>query len=178
MQHITSVKELTEILDGVEQQNLSKVMKSIKIRSNEFDPFATWKEQCYTRNCLARTNKYELILLCWDINAKAPIHGHGGENCWVYQIKGTVEEIRFTEESGNLTETNRIVLTPGKLTYMNDQMGYHAISNISNQKSMTLHIYARPIDSCKVFNEHKDCFEVKEMTYHTFKGNEVLGSVV
>jgi cysteine dioxygenase len=178
MNPITSVKELTEILDGIEKEDLSKVMKSINIASTEFDPFATWKEQCYTRNCLARSDKYELILLCWDVNAKAPIHGHGGENCWVYQIKGTVEEIRYIEENGNLIEKKRLKLIPGKLTYMNDQMGYHAISNISDQKSMTLHIYARPIDSCKVFNDHKDCFEIKEMTYHTFKGDEVLSPLV
>ena len=173
MNHIITVEQLTEILDEIELHEHAKIMKRIKIGAYELKPYATWSPQCYTRNCLARSQKYELILLCWDIGAKAPIHGHGGEDCWVYQVQGTVEEIRFEQDAGILKETNRMTLIPGKLTYMNDRMGYHTIGNISNQRAMTLHIYASPIDTCKVYNDKKDCFEIKEMSYHTFKGNEV-----
>ena len=45
----------------------------------------------------------------------------------------------------------------------------HSIENISTQRAMTLHIYASPIDECKVYNDEKDCFEMKEMSYHSFK---------
>lgn len=173
MNHIISVEQLAETLDEINPIEHAKVMKRIKIGANEMKHYVTWSQQGYTRNCLARTEKYELILLCWDIGAKAPIHGHGGEDCWVYQIQGTVEEIRFEQEAGILKEKNRMVLTPGKLTYMNDRMGYHSIGNVSNQRAITLHIYASPIDSCKVYNDQKDCFELKEMSYHTYKGMEV-----
>lgn len=173
MNHINTVKQLTEILDKTAPSQHAKIMKSIQFDAQEIASFATWCKEGYTRNCLARTHQYELILLCWDIGAKAPIHDHGGKNCWVYQIQGTVEEIRYEQAGELLKETNRMVLTPGKLTYMNDRMGYHSIGNISNQRAMTLHIYASPIDSCNVYNDQTDCFEMKEMSYHTFKGEEV-----
>lgn len=173
MNHIITVEKLAEILDDAEPLEHAAIMKKIKIEAPELEHYATWSQHSYTRNCLARTQKYELILLCWDIGAQAPIHGHGGEDCWVYQVQGTVEEIRFKQAAGSLIETNRMVLAPGKLTYMNDRMGYHSIGNISNQRAMTLHIYALPIDTCKVYNDEQDCFEIKEMSYHTFKGNEV-----
>ena len=92
-----------------------KIVKRMKLSANDFKPFSTWIEQGYTRNCLARTEAYELILLCWDVGAKAPIHGHGGKDCWFFQIQGTVEEVRFQEDTETLTETNRIVLVPGKI---------------------------------------------------------------
>lgn len=177
MNHIFTVEQLAENLDDIDPLEHGKIMKRIKISAHELLPYATWSKQGYTRNCLARTETYEVILLCWDINAKTPIHGHGGEDCWVYQVQGTVEEIRLKEHAGTFKETQRIALTPGKLTYMNDQMGYHTIENTSTQRAMTLHIYASPIDSCKVFNNNKDCFEIKEMSYHTFKGNEVESPV-
>lgn len=173
MNHINTVEKLVEILDEIEPNERAKTMKRIQLSAQEIEPYVTWIEQGYTRNCLARTEKYELILLCWDIAAKAPIHGHGGEDCWVYQIQGTVEEVRYEQDAEKLKETNRMTLYPGKLTYMNDRMGFHSIGNISNQRAMTLHIYASPIDTCKVYNNKKDCFEIKEMSYHTFKGNEV-----
>ena len=173
MNPILTVDQLTETLDNADPEDYSKIMKRIRIGANNLDAYKTWTDQCYTRNCLARTDQYELILLCWDIGASAPIHGHGGEDCWVYQIQGTIEEKRYEEDQGCLKVTNQMILTPGKLTYMNDKMGYHSIGNISDQRAMTLHIYTSPIDSCKVYNASKDCFEMKEMSYHTYKGNEV-----
>ena len=173
MNDINTIEQLTEILDKIEPNQRAKTMKRINLQAAELATYATWTENCYTRNCLARTEKYELILLCWDIGARAPIHGHGGEDCWVYQVEGTVEEVRFQEEGEALRETNRMTRSPGKLTYMNDRMGYHSIGNISNQRALTLHIYASPINRCKVYNDEDDCFEIKEMSYHTFKGNEV-----
>jgi cysteine dioxygenase len=173
MNHITSIEQLTKTLDSSGPLDRAKIMKRIKIEAHELESFTTWSKQGYTRNCLARTKQYELILLCWDIGAKTPIHGHGGEDCWVYQIQGVVKEMRFEQVGKLLKATNQIVLAPGKLTYMNDVMGYHSIENTSNQRAMTLHIYASPIDTCKVYNEKIDCFEIKEMSYHTFKGNEI-----
>lgn len=170
MNSIATIDQLAKILDDIEPQERAKTMKRIAIDATKLAQYATWIKEGYTRNCLARTDQYELILLCWDIGAQAPIHSHGGEDCWVYQILGTVEEVRFEEKNGDLVEKNRMVLTPGKLTYMNDEMGYHTIGNISDQRAMTLHVYASPIDTCKVYNDQKDCFEVKEMSYDTFKG--------
>lgn len=169
MNFINTINALVEILRKVPPAEYAKIMKRIKLKESNLQSYAQWTQQGYTRNCLDRTPTYELILLCWDVGAKTPIHGHGGEDCWVYQAKGTVEEVRFKEEAGKLTEVNRMVLTPGKLTYMHDRMGYHALYNRSNTRAMTLHIYASPIDACKVYNNSKDCFEIKEMSYHTFK---------
>ncbi len=173
MNHIITLEQLTEALDNANPGDYAKIIKNIRISSDDLDRFKTWSTHCYTRNCIARTEKYELILLCWDIGAKAPVHGHGGEECWVYQIQGTVEEKRFEEESDGLKVTNQVVLTPGKLTYMNDRMGYHSIENISDQRALTLHIYTSPIDNCKVYNTEKGCFEMKNLSYHTFHGASI-----
>lgn len=177
MNSIITVEQLTEVLDEIEPHEQAKNMKRLHIAAHELENYATWSSNGYTRNCLARTEKYELILLCWDAYAKTPIHDHGGEDCWVYQVQGTIEEIRFKQEAGMLKETNRMILMPGKLTYMNDSMGYHSLVNLSNQRAMTLHIYTLPIDTCEVYNDQKDCFEIKEMSYHTFKRNEVESPV-
>ena len=74
---------------------IPKIIKNIDIDPVILEPHSTWVAHDYTRNCLARSMKYELILLCWDSNSKTPVHDHGGEDCWVYQILGSVEEIRF-----------------------------------------------------------------------------------
>ena len=172
MSPIRSVEDLVDILNSRPLSEYAKIFKRIRFEKDDLASFSTWEKGDYTRNCLVRTPSYELILLCWDTDAETPIHGHGGKNCWVYQVQGTVEEIRFKEVEGdNLEEDQRILLNPGKLTYMNDRMGYHVLRNHSDQRAMTLHIYAEPIDRCKVYNESKDRFEVQEMSYDTYEEN-------
>ena len=177
MKFINTVEKLIETLNHTSPSEYAKVIKKVRFKKESLIPFSTWTKHGYTRNCLARTDYYELILLCWDVNAKTPVHGHGGEDCWVYQIHGTIEEVRFEEQEDCITEQNRMVLSPGKLTYMHDRMGYHSLRNISHQKAMTLHIYANPIDSCKVYNNDKNCFEMKKMSYHT-SWEEKLESII
>lgn len=166
MQFIESIEDLITALDQSDQSERSGIMKRLKINQDEIENYTTWCKEGYTRNCLARSEEYEVILLCWDKNSETPIHGHDGQDCWVYQVQGDVEEIRYEEnDSGALEESHRMELSEGGLSYMNDEMGYHLIKNISNQRAMTLHVYAAPIDACEVFDTEKEKFEVTEMEY-------------
>ncbi len=168
MDKINTIEGLAQALDRVSESERSQIVSQLDLSPEAFEAFATWAEEGYTRNCVARTDEYELLLLCWDQQAETPIHGHGGQDCWVYQIEGTVEEIRVKEdENGDLQETHRMDLAPGKISYMHDRMGYHQIRNPFRQRAMTLHIYAKPIDACKVFDPKNEQFEVKEMEYDT-----------
>jgi len=164
---IKTIEDLIDTLETASSDRFAQIIQQISITEDSLKHFATWLDEGYTRNCLMRNNDYEIILLCWDKGAKTAIHGHGGENCWVYQVSGTVEEIRYTNINDSIKESERLALNPGRISFMHDRMGYHAIQNISNDKAMTLHIYASPIDRCKVYNDEKDCFEMKTMSYDT-----------
>lgn len=166
MKPIQSIEALTDILDQSEKSERPTIMKNLKIDGEEIQKFSTWSKEGYTRNCLARTEAYEIILLCWDKASETPIHGHGGQDCWVYQVQGDVEELRYERnKAGDLKETQKLELSEGGLSYMNDDMGYHLIRNAGDTRAMTLHIYAAPIDACEVFDEQKEQFEVTEMEY-------------
>ena len=166
---ITSVEELINHLQNEVPANYPKIIKKIGIRREAFESFASWDDRKYTRNCLGRTKDFELVLLCWNKGDITPIHDHSGQKCWVYQIDGNVSEVRFKKEAtGELNETSHLLLTPGRLTYMEDRMGYHALRNETDGRAMTLHLYVEPINSCGVYNEEKEVFESKDLAYDTF----------
>jgi len=166
MQTINSLTEFIEKLDGSEIESFPKLIKKLNIPYSEFEKHATWNKDRYTRNCIARTANYELILLCWNKVQETPIHEHGGQKCWVYQINGEVEEFRYQKDnSGVLIETSKTNLISGNITYMDDRMGYHALKNIRDQRCMTLHIYVLPIDSCEMFCEKQEDFIIKDLEY-------------
>ena len=173
MQKITTIEQLIESFDDADPSEQVSVLKSIEIPTSEFEHYATWNEDGYTRNCIARKDDFEFILLCWSEGAATPIHGHAGQDCWVYQVAGEVRERRYKEADYGFELVNEAVLNPGRITYMHDRMGYHTIENISNSGAMTLHVYANPIDRCKVYNEETSEFEIKEMEYDSIDGELV-----
>lgn len=173
MKELRTLDQLIDTLNNSDTKDFPKILKKVSIPIDQFTSFATWERNDYTRNCLARSEEYELILMCWDAGCLSPIHDHGGEDCWVYQLCGSVEEVRYVSESGELKETHRMELHPGRLAYMHDKMGYHTIGNRSKQRAMSLHLYSSPIDKCKIFNDNKQCFEAKDMTYDTFVGDQI-----
>lgn len=132
----------------------------------EFEKHATWSETCYTRNCIAENEDFELILLCWEKGQITAIHDHGGEECWVYFVDGEFREHIYTEgENGELDIIKTTNTKPGDVAYMIDFMGFHNLENRSKKRSMTLHLYAKPIKNCNVYDSEKNEFINKEMSY-------------
>lgn len=174
MSEINCVEELVELFDQALPEERVGILKRVNIPIETLERYATWKQGGYTRNCIGRRKGFEFILICWDENAITPIHGHDGEDCWVQQISGVVHERRYKESKYGFELTNTTILKGGKLTYMHDRMGYHTLENVSADRAMTLHIYANPIERCKVYNEAKQTFEVVNLEYDSIREAETL----
>ena len=54
---------------------------------------------------------------------------------------------------------------PSDISYMIDSMGFHRLENIHNERSMSLHLYAKPIRNCQLFDENSKTFVSKKMSY-------------
>ena len=165
MNSITTVEQLIESFQDAEPYEQGLILNNVNIPTSEFRQFANWTDGCYTRNCLAKCDEFEFILLCWDGNCQTKIHDHAGQNCWVYQVDGELREVRFEGPEDKLEVYSDETLRKGEVSYMNDQMGYHRIENPNNTRAMTLHIYANPIEQCKVYNEDTSRFEITTMVY-------------
>ncbi|MBL4669206.1 MAG: cysteine dioxygenase family protein [Flavobacteriales bacterium] len=175
MDNITSLNKLIEVLKQSNVKDYVKIAKNMNIPIDDFIKYAHWKESGYARNCIFKTETFELILICWNKADTTAIHGHNNQKCWVYLVDGKMAEIRYQkDEKGNLSECNRIELSPGNLTYMHDSMGYHSIVNSSKEKAMTLHLYMRPIENCVIYDSEKEHFKEKMLSFHTLDGKLVL----
>ena len=171
MDAITSLNGLIETLKQSDARDYVKVAKGMKIPVSDFDKYAHFKGEGYTRNCVVKTTEFELILICWKKNAITPIHCHNEQHCWVYQVDGEMTEIRYQkDDQDNLSESNNMLVTPGMLTYMHDSMGYHLLENHTSENAMTLHLYMKPVESCTAYNNSTNCFEEKELIFHSYEG--------
>lgn len=149
-----------------ERTTYSKIIHALNIPKQAFNPYSTWSEDCYTRNCIFESEKFELILLCWEKGQKTPIHDHGGEECWVKVIDGTLKETIYKKDPPTgLVEVTSNISEQGATSYMIDFMGFHTLENISGHRAMSLHLYAKPIKTCNIFNPDTKAFCSKDLSY-------------
>ncbi|MCT4697769.1 cysteine dioxygenase family protein [Tenacibaculum haliotis] len=163
-----SLDELVTALSEGERTTFNHIIHSVKLPIKTFEDYISWSEECYTRNCIVNNEKFELILLCWEQGQITPIHDHGGEECWVKVIEGEFRETIYKEdEIGGLTFVKSSVSKENAVTYMKDFMGFHSLENLSKKRSMSLHLYAKPIRKCRAFDEKTKTFVDRMLTYCT-----------
>ena len=163
-----NLNELISALSEEERTTYNHIIRSIKLKATAFEKYASWSKECYTRNCIVDQEKFELILICWCEGHSTPIHDHDGEECWVKVIEGEFKETIYKQnEAGELNPVKTAISKPNEVSYMNNFMGFHALENLSNKRSMSLHLYAKPIRKCRVFDEESKTFEYKELDYDT-----------
>ena len=146
------------------------LVKSLVLQKENFDDFCYFNKDKYNRNCIVRTDNYELILLCWNPGQKTPIHCHNSQECWMYIVSGEIkEEIFKLNNQKKLSLIKTTMFNSGKFGFINDDLGLHKISNVSSSQSISLHLYVKPIDNCRCFNEKTGKFEMKKLIYDTQK---------
>ena len=164
---LQGLNDLISALSESERTTYNHIIHSLQLEPNAFEKYANWSKDCYTRNCIADTEKFELILICWCAGHQTSIHDHGGEECWVKVIEGEFKEVVYKKnENDELIAVKSSISKTNQVSYMKDFMGFHSLENISNKKSMSLHLYAKPIRKCTVFDEDSKGFINKEMSYH------------
>lgn len=169
---ITSLEELLEVLPQCTGSDYVGLIKRIELEAKDFSSYQFWSPDHYTRNCIVKTESHELILLCWEEDQGTPIHCHAGEECWVYLLQGGMKEIRYEDQKGTNVPLpiNETVVKERQFSYMSDEMGYHSLKNTHSGRSMSLHLYMNPIDTCQAYNEKTEEFDWKILSYHSKDG--------
>ncbi len=121
---------------------------------SDLEPYVFYSIEYYTRNLIYHSPLYELVLLCWMPGQKTPIHGHEGEKCWMRVIDGSLQVSNYSKASpldgGGLKQDLVAQVPAGSVEgpFFTNQ-----VANITDHKSISLHLYARPFYECDVFEE-------------------------
>jgi cysteine dioxygenase len=80
-------------------------------------------------------------------------------------------ESRFVfDDAGKLVNQGVERLAKNNLNHINDAQGFHSLSNIGQGRAMSLHLYAKPIVKCRVFNTEEKKFEETPLSDYSLKG--------
>lgn len=147
-------------------EDYTSILQKFDFDLIDMSPYKCWSQKRYTRNCIYKDKNFEVLLLCWEAGQQTAIHGHDGEDCWVYLLEGEMKEVFYILDSENcLREERSHHIRPKQLTFMNDKLGFHKLAASNHCKSMSLHIYAKPIESCLYFDHHQNCFIERQLHF-------------
>lgn len=121
----------------------------------------------YTRTLLFKNEQFEILTLHWRANAVSAIHDHGGALCWLSIARGTMGvENYLRTDNGTVSGCASIALegseelAVGSVDYRQDDRHLHRCIARDSQ-TISLHVYARPIERFRTFDERaQKCFEV------------------
>lgn len=144
-----------------------------------------WSDDRYTRNLILRCESFELLLLCWGANQESPIHDHADQNCWMAVMEGELEETHFTlPQVGGVSDTPSApplamgrskLFKVGGVAFIDDSIAYHLIRPVGDVRAVSMHLYANPIDTCRIFCPETGRPENVSLGYHSVRG-ELSGS--
>jgi predicted metal-dependent enzyme (double-stranded beta helix superfamily) len=165
-----NIQKLIQLLSQFSIEDYNTILNGFNFESVDFSFFESWSNKRYTRNCLFKDLNFELILLCWEKGQETAVHGHDGEDCWVYLLEGQMEEVFFLLDDSNcLREVRSQKIQPNQLTFMNDEIGFHKLKNSNSGRSISLHVYAKPIENCVSFDEASRSFVERTLSYDTYQ---------
>ncbi len=125
----------------------------------------------YGRTLLHRCENFEILVLHWQPHSVSAIHDHGGSRCWFAVSQGTMGVENFVRRDSGATPgfakigfEGRELLSGGAIDYRQDDVHLHRCF-AGEDRVVTLHVYARPIDRFHTFDERADRCSDAASTY-------------
>ena len=110
-------------------------------------PFSQWdiekiKKSPEGSHVLVQNELLKVVLIHWHPGKTSNIHGHPAGGGVFKVLYGSIEEWRYTTNaSPKLLATS--TYETGSIGYIDDQMGYHSVSNPFGTSAISLHAYTR-----------------------------------
>ena len=140
------------------------------VQPESLKPYLFFRSSHYTRNLIEKTQLYELLAICWEVGQRSQIHNHRGQSCWMAVPLGKLLVQNYKVTAGNsdggyceLAESNRYWMDSAHPGRVEPEKPIHSVANPLQfgQRSVSIHLYSHPYDSCMVYSlEQKRCFEV------------------
>lgn len=162
------INELVKCIDECNTEDYVALLAELDFKTEDFLDFINFSKEKYVRSCVAKGDGFELILLAWEKGQKSSIHDHDGNEGWVYVLQGEFEEKRYIQNSAtedlNLISKTRLLKKEVCHT-SKDLSEFHSIANVNDGRSLSLHLYKKPIKKCKVYDEKNDEMVSRKLTY-------------
>lgn len=161
---ILSVGELVrELLRETDLRCYGRILERYTFPSHDLMPYLRWNEKHYTRTCVVRNARFELLVICYGSGQRTSIHDYDSTYAWVQPLMGEVMEERFLmDQHGGIRLKQASRLTTGVPAVLPRDNSIHRFINPGTERAITLNLYAPPMSQWRVYDEHTGGSRVRE----------------
>ena len=149
---------------------VSDLIIESQFSNNLLDKYSHFNKKTYTRNMIYKDSNFEVLLICWSAGQMAPIHGHEGEKCWFKILSGSLEIYNYKIETIRPLKLKKMKKITASSGYLDGPADIHSINNCYKNPVTTLHVYAKPYDSCDIYDLKTNKIQRLKMDYYSIDG--------
>jgi len=153
--------------------NVYHYLTSHAVDERSIEQYLIFSTKHYTRNLIFKNDLFELVAVCWEVGQASQIHNHHNQNCWMTIPIGRlrVQNFRVLEQKEDagycrLEPTDAFDIHKYMPAEVDPAEPVHQVLNLAefDQRAVSLHIYSRPFDRCRVYSLETD--EYREIPLH------------
>lgn len=125
---------------------LEELLRHANVTREDMVVACKFNDVSYARNMLAKSNWYQLLVICWRYGQSSPIHDHYGSSCGVRVIDGVATETHYLESRPGFVQPTDTIHYQKDEVCVTSGGDIHLITNEQpKQDLITLHLYSPPL---------------------------------
>jgi cysteine dioxygenase len=158
---------------------------SVQISDASLARYLYFDDTFYTRNLIYRDDAFEVMAICWQPGQRTSVHTHNGQLCWMIPHRGNLKVVDYKWLGCDHPEKQNVVgidclagsdhiqldrlrevdaCAGGPVLTADKLQTIHQLFN-GDERSVSIHIYSRPIDSCVAFDMAGNRCYRRELAY-------------
>ena len=159
---------------GFATQDIHSYLQRTLIEPDSLQRYIFFRPERYTRNLVFKNEFFELLVICWNIGHRAPVHGHEGERCWSRVEQGSLLLCNYREFSENPLVVRQIGEPyRGDRGHLDGPADIHSVANPTTVRAVSLHLYSHPYDQCDIYDLKNNLKQRVRLRYDTIDGELV-----
>lgn len=161
---LASVGDLVrELLRQPDASAYGAILARYAFPSQDLAPYLRWNNRHYTRTCVVRNAKFELLVICYEAEQRTSIHDYDSEAAWIRTLMGEVVEERFQpDREGGIRLKQASRLATGEVASLSRDNSIHRFLNPGPARAITLNLYVPPMSQWRVYDERTGATELRD----------------
>lgn len=161
---LVSIGELVrELLREPDPLRYGVVLDRYTFPSHDLSPYLRWNQRHYTRTCVVRNDRFELLVICFESGQRTSVHDYDSEMAWIHPLMGEVVQEHFTKgAAGDLVNDRNERLVTGDLCSLTRDNSIHRFTNPGPGRAITLNLYVPPMNQWRVYDERTGAVRTQE----------------
>lgn len=151
---LTGLIDVLEADSSVGPARMRQILERLIIETSEIQSYARFSDHRYARNLVHKTDRFEIMVMCWHAGQRSSIHDHAGSLGGLRVVHGALTESLFEKApNGMIKSLSSADYRAGEIR-VEETFLIHQLSNLQteNGQAISVHVYAPPLVRMNVYS--------------------------